>query len=284
MTTYTYENATGPIGYNMTNDYMFRIILQENKVVLQGLICSLLHLQETDIRSVDVTNPIVLGETISEKDFYLDVNVNLNNDTILNLEMQMSNEGNWIDRALSYTCRNFTHIQKGSDYDTSLPSIHIGFLNYTLFPDYPEFYSTHMLLNIKNHHLFSSKIRIGVVDLNHTELATMEDMQYGLDKWVALFKSKTWEELKMIASETPELLAASESLYKYNHEEDIRLQCIAREEYRKKMNRIQHQLAEKDRIIENQSNTITEQTNTIATQAAYIKELQSQLASITVLQ
>jgi len=191
MTTNTYETATGPIDYNMTNDYMFRVILQENKVVLRGLICSLLHLQETDIQSVKITNPIVLGETISEKDFYLDVNIKLNNNTILNLEMQMANEGNWTDRALSYTCRNFTHIQKGSDYDTALTSIHIGFLDYTLFPDYPEFYATYMIQNIKNHQLFSSKIRIGVVDLNHTELATEEDIQYGLDKWVALFKSKT---------------------------------------------------------------------------------------------
>ena len=65
-------------------------------------------------------------------------------------------------------------------------------------------------------------------------LATDEDIQYELDKWVALFKSRTWEELKMLASEKPELLVASESLYKYNREEDIRQQCIAREEYRKK--------------------------------------------------
>ena len=77
MTTNTYETATGPIDYNMTNDYMFRVILQENKIVLRGLICSLLHLQATDIQSVEVTNPIVLGETIFEKDFYLDVNVKL---------------------------------------------------------------------------------------------------------------------------------------------------------------------------------------------------------------
>ena len=28
--------ATGPIMYNMTNDYMFRAILQKNKKVLKG--------------------------------------------------------------------------------------------------------------------------------------------------------------------------------------------------------------------------------------------------------
>ena len=63
--------ANGPIMYNMTNDYMFRAILQKNKKVLKGLICSLLHLQPNEIISVDITNPIELGTSIEAKDFVL---------------------------------------------------------------------------------------------------------------------------------------------------------------------------------------------------------------------
>ena len=92
----------------------------------------------------------------------------MNNDTIINLEMQMSNKGNWTDRALSYLCRNFTHIQRGEDYTTTKPVIHIGFLNYTLFSEAPEFYATYQMKNIKNNSLFSSKLTIGVVELNQT--------------------------------------------------------------------------------------------------------------------
>ena len=33
------ENAYGKIPYNMTNDYMFRAVLQSNNKVLRGLIC-----------------------------------------------------------------------------------------------------------------------------------------------------------------------------------------------------------------------------------------------------
>lgn len=32
----SYETATGKIDYGMTNDYMFRAILQKNSVVLKG--------------------------------------------------------------------------------------------------------------------------------------------------------------------------------------------------------------------------------------------------------
>ena len=40
----------GEVSYNMTNDYMFRAVLQSNNKVLRGLICSLLHLKETEGR------------------------------------------------------------------------------------------------------------------------------------------------------------------------------------------------------------------------------------------
>lgn len=43
----------------------FRVILQENKIVLRSLICSLLHFQDSDIQSVEVTNPIVPGANTS---------------------------------------------------------------------------------------------------------------------------------------------------------------------------------------------------------------------------
>ena len=45
----SYRDATGVIAYNMTNDYMFRYILQKNEKVLRGLISSLLHLDPNSI-------------------------------------------------------------------------------------------------------------------------------------------------------------------------------------------------------------------------------------------
>lgn len=86
----SYENITGNILYHMTNDYMFRAVLQKNKKVLEGLVCSLLRLSPSDIQSLEITNPIELGAAIKDKEFWLDVNVLLNNNTKLNLEMQIA--------------------------------------------------------------------------------------------------------------------------------------------------------------------------------------------------
>ena len=38
-----YQNATGPMRYRLTNDYLFKQLLQRNQHVLKALICSLLH-------------------------------------------------------------------------------------------------------------------------------------------------------------------------------------------------------------------------------------------------
>ena len=92
----------------------------------------MLHLKEDEIKSVQITNPIKLGEDIDDKTFVLDVNVLLNDNTIVNLEMQMQNERNWEERSLSYLCRSFDQLYQGQDYIEAKPAIHIGFLNFML--------------------------------------------------------------------------------------------------------------------------------------------------------
>ena len=61
----SYLDATGKIPYNMTNDYMFRAILQKSKNVLESLVCALLHLEPSQIQSITITNPIVRKSSIT---------------------------------------------------------------------------------------------------------------------------------------------------------------------------------------------------------------------------
>jgi len=228
--TISFENATGEIRYNMTNDYMFRYVLQKNKKVLKGLISSLLHLNPREIEELEIINPIDLADDITGKEFVLDINLVLNNSSKFNLEMQVLNRHNWPERSLSYLCRSFDQLYRGHEYEEALPVIHIGFLDYTLFPEYPEFYATHMLMNLKNHHVFSDKMTLSVIDLSKVELATEEDKTYGIDYWARLFKAKTWEEIKMLAEKNEYMQEAAGSIFMANADEMIRQRCLAREE------------------------------------------------------
>ena len=98
----TYLTVTGAIRYNMTNDYMFRAILQENEKVLRGLVASLLHMPPEEIKEIHIENPIILGDAIDMKNIVLDIHLKLNNNRFLNIEMQILNKHDWQDRSLFY--------------------------------------------------------------------------------------------------------------------------------------------------------------------------------------
>ena len=248
------QTATGKIDYQMTNDYMFHAALQKNPKVLKSLVCSLLRLRLQEIRSIQIINPIILGETVDEKTFILDINIVLNDNTLINLEMQVENLYNWEERSLSYLCRTFDQLQKGEEYSSAKPVIHISFLDFTPFPEYPEFYASYKFMNEKNHHIYSDKLTLRVVDLRQIELATAEDQASGLEHWARLFKASTWEEIRMIAKKDENLLEATETLYTLNADELVRRQCEARADYYRLHNsinrRMEELLLEKENAVE----------------------------------
>ena len=172
-----------------------------------------------------------LSQNITGKDFVLDIKVLLNNNRLLNLEMHVKNEYNWADRSLTYLCRAFDQLQEGQKYEETLPVIHIGFTDFTLFPDNPEFYASYRMINVNNHsQVYSDKFTLSVVDLTQIEKATEEDKSSKIDYWARLFKAQTWEELQMLAQNDEYLQAAATSIRLANEKEIVREQCRARED------------------------------------------------------
>ncbi len=51
-----WHSATGPISVRLTNDYLFRALLQKNSKVLKGFIGSLLNLSPDEIQSITIKN------------------------------------------------------------------------------------------------------------------------------------------------------------------------------------------------------------------------------------
>lgn len=268
----SYLSATGKIEYNMTNNYMFRYILQENEKVLKGLVSSLLHLNPENIKTIEIKNPIDLSGDVTGKEFILDIKVMLNDDTLINLEMQVLNEHNWPERSLSYLCRAYDQLYRGQKYEEALPVVHIGFLDFTLHPSNPEFYATYKMLNIKNHLVYSDKFRLSVVNLKCIELATEEDKAYKIDYWAAIFKAETWEEIRMLAKENEYLQEAANSLYVANADEIVRQQCIAREDAERRERTLERLVMQKQAKLEEQEKLIEEQAREIEKMKALLAE------------
>ena len=272
------KKATGTILYTFLNDYMFRVILQKHKNVLRSVVCACLKLKAEEVQDIVVQNPIELGEAIDDKTFILDIHVLLNNNMIINLEMQVLDLKDWPERSLSYLARSYDNVVKGDEYINVKPVYHIGFLNYTLFPEYPEFFAKYRMMNIKNHNVYTTKFNLYVVDLTQIELATQEDVDTGLVYWTQVFKAKTWEELRQMAERHQELQEATEALYVYNQDEIVKEQCRARQDYYNHERGIQKRLEEARIALEESKTELMKSNAIIESQKEVVKKVVSSYA------
>lgn len=262
ITTVPYEVITGPIPYNLTNDYMFKATLQECDEARCGLIGALLGIDKALIEA-EVINPIELGKSITSKDFYLDVKVVVNKSKTMNLEMQVRNFGDWDKRSLSYCCRSYDQLNSGGNYRDILPFHQVGFTMFDMFPTNNRFYDTFCLISLDSSQIYSDNFLLSVVNLKRIDEATDNDKNNCLDKWCRLITASTWEELKGIAKEDPYMEATAQKIHDLFADFEIREEARRREEYYNYVHSLEAE--------------ITEKNATIAENAAEIAELKKKL-------
>lgn len=225
-----FKTVSGPLPHNLLNDLMFRIVFEANQEALKALLCSLLHLQENDIQSLEIKNPIQLGEKVDEKTCIFDIYILLNNQKQIHLELQVLSQTFWTNRSLCYLCRSFGKLNTGENYNRIRPLIQIDILDFELYKGSKEFFATYHLANDKTGRIFSDKLTLHVLELNKEENATEEDRLYHIDYWAKLFKATTWEELKMLAQEQKILQSTVETIYRVNADDYVRAELEARED------------------------------------------------------
>ena len=226
-----FMNAAGRLMFRLTNDYLFHVVMQRNEKVLRGLLCSLLGWPPERLSRVDLRNPILPGQVIGDKEVVLDLMLVLNDESRLNIEMQVSKVEDWPERSLFYLCKGFDNLKEGQDYSEIMPCLHIGIIDFELFKGDTEFYSRYRLENIKNGRIYTDKFGINVLNLRNIDHATDEDNAYELDVWARLFKAQTWEELRELAEKYDFAKEAATSIYAVSEEEAVKLACMARERY-----------------------------------------------------
>lgn len=268
----------GKIPYTLRNDYLFKVVLESDEDILHSLLCSLLFLKKDDILSARVTNPILPGEAIDFKTVILDIRLILNDKSVLNLEMQNLDKGDWPERSLVYLCRTFDHIKKGeASYRNVMPAHHISILDFSLPHLSKEFYSHFYMMNPKTYEIYSDKLCLSVLNLKHGKLATAEEKRHGLDKWARAFLADTWEEFQMLASENTDFKKVADSVYKVLADEGQREACRRYEEQRAEMEQALRQIDEQKETIREQNETIQEQGETIQEQGETIQEQSTEL-------
>ena len=126
-----------------------------------------------------------------------------------------------------------------------------------------------------------------MLDLTQIDKATEEDKCFGIDRWAALFRTTTWEELRMITKNNKYMDDDAQVLLTMNSDQTIRDMCYFREraeieeKYRNDLIQKQEaELASQADALARKDNEIAEKDKELSAQAAIITDLQSQLTSL----
>ena len=231
---WTYETATGKIEYNLQSDMMFHYVMQKSKEALKGLVCALKGISPDEVKDIHVENPIELNS--SARETIMDIKLTLNNNEILNIELQMYYEQEWLPRSILYLCRAYDSIGRGDDYTLLKPTTLYCITDKKLVAGAdPEFYSKYQLLNVKTHKKYTDMIGVNVLQLDQTEIATQEDIDNNLVYWANLFKATTWEDFKALAKDNPAIEEVGSMIFELNYDNQAKELLEGQRRYREQM-------------------------------------------------
>ena len=113
-----------------------------NPIIRKYFISDVTGIKVEDIKSIRLCNPYLWKRYRRQKQGILDMLVELNNDTKVNIELQVKFYMYWEKRSLFYLSKMYTEdLRTGENYAKLKKSISISILDYNLTND-PKYHST----------------------------------------------------------------------------------------------------------------------------------------------
>jgi len=185
----------------ITNDYIFKKIFGQkgNEEILKDLLISIL---EIPIKEIEILHDVHLEREIEEnKEGILDIRATLNNNIIVNIEMQVKNQHNMIDRSLYYWANLYSSsLNKRQDYTENNKTIAINILDYNIFEDGP-YHEKCMITRKYNNEILTNDLEIHFIQIPKCE---KEKIKTTLDFWIRFISNIKDEEVEKMKEEISE--------------------------------------------------------------------------------
>jgi len=281
--------------YKLTNDKLFKLLFTKHPELLKRLVSALLDIEYENIEQFVITNPEILPEELGGKFCRLDINM-IMNDQVIDIEVQVDDEGNYPERSLYYWAKEFSlSLGEGEDY-VSLPrTIIISILGFNQFPDPKRFHSEFQILEVTSKESLTDKMVLHYFELK--KVPPLRRTDSGRDLWLKLFKAETEEDMSEIEemgvsaiSETVgayrrvlssrELRNLEKSMHKANHDEAQAITNANRkrdELWQGVIDEKNAELAEQAAALSEKDAALSEKDAALAEQAALIAELQAKI-------
>ena len=200
--------------------------LMRNEIVRRGFISDVLDIPLEEIKSVRLENPFLSRRSGAEKQCILDVRMQLNDDSRINVELQIRRLAYWDKRSLFYLAKMYTdNLFIGQRYDKLKKCIVISILDFA-GDEHPDYHKVYHLRDQRGR-LYSDQFEVHIIELNK-ELTGDK-----LDDWIRFFQVNSVEELNKLQSGNAGVAEAVEEVKRMNLVRSIRLWYEARLMYQR---------------------------------------------------
>lgn len=201
-------------------DVVFKRLMSRSNNVLRSFLSAFLEVDKSSIKDITFLNSENLPAAENGKRSQVDLKLNIDG-KIINLEIQLCNEGNFPERTLFYWAAMYTEgIKKSSNYLELKKTICMNIIDFKLF-DCPEPYSVFTLLENKRHEPLTDKCTIMFMEL--PKIDDKIDKNDPKKLWMQFIKSETKEELDMLnQTGNPDIQEALVILHEMSADERVR--------------------------------------------------------------
>jgi predicted transposase/invertase (TIGR01784 family) len=162
-----------------------------------------------------------------EKQGILDVRLTMNDNTEINIEIQLAQLSSWADRSLFYIAKMYSEqVGINKKYSNLKKCISISILNFKLLKDTDEFYSSYHIREDKRQTVYTDKIEFHLIEL--PKLPTNSDGSPIYD-WAKFISSEDRGDFEMLAKKSTYLNEAYKQLEIISQDEQKRLEYTARQ-------------------------------------------------------
>lgn len=208
-------------------DFCFKELMADSEV-RKGFIATFLGISPEEIHSTQLVNTHLRKEHPSDKLGILDVCVMLNGMIQIDIEIQIASFSLWPERSLFYLSKLFTgRISEGDSYKALHKCIHIGILDFVLFPELQDFCSCYHFWEDHSRQIYTDKMEIHVLEL--PKLAKREYPESDLLNWARFLGADCREEMERLADKNEYLEKAYERLNQLSADEEKRMEYLSRE-------------------------------------------------------
>lgn len=186
-------------------DYCFKEWLA-NETIRRYFISDVLDIPVEDIRSVKLGNTFLWKRYRMQKQGILDVLVELNNRTKINIEMQTTFMNCWDRRNLFYLAKMYTEdLRVGEKYGKLKRCIGISILDFD-FTGGEDYHTVYRLRDAEGNE-FSDVFEIHIIELGKKLKGTEK-----VDDWIRIINAEKMEDLRMIQAKNIGIKTAIEEI------------------------------------------------------------------------